>query len=158
MAANNVNDSQLFDEALPNLIERTDLQTIYTDGGYGSPEKDQELMKEKIEQIQTGIRGPKLNKEKLDLSDFEIKQSDEGIPTQITCPQEQTVSVESARKQERYVAHFKEKVCQACPLVEKCRAKKGKQNPDYHLRFSLKNVGVSQRRRKSWSIEKAAKI
>lgn len=149
VAANNINDNQLLDEALPNLVERTDLKILYTDGGYGGPEEDQDLMKKKIKQIQTGIRGRKLNKERLDLSDFEIEQSEEGIPTQIVCPQGQTVPVKLSSQKKGYTARFEEKICEACPLMEKCRTKKGKRYPGYHLRFSPENMTVSQRRRRS---------
>ena len=34
VAPNNVEDTQLRDGALPDLEERTDLETLYTDGGY----------------------------------------------------------------------------------------------------------------------------
>ena len=86
VAPNNIDDTKLLAEALPELKERTDLDTLYTDGGYGSPEMDESLAEEGVEQIQTAIRGRKPSSEKLHLSDFEIKQSDEGKPTQITCP------------------------------------------------------------------------
>ena len=35
VAPNNTDDSQLLAEALPNLQERTDLDTLMTDGGFG---------------------------------------------------------------------------------------------------------------------------
>ncbi|MEA1992543.1 MAG: transposase, partial [Thermodesulfobacteriota bacterium] len=40
VAPNNVDDTQLLDEALPDLKARTHVDTLYTDGGYGSPEMD----------------------------------------------------------------------------------------------------------------------
>ncbi|MDY6847409.1 MAG: transposase, partial [Chloroflexota bacterium] len=43
VAPNNVDDTQLLDEALHELKERTELDTLYTDGGYGSPETDDAL-------------------------------------------------------------------------------------------------------------------
>lgn len=39
------------EEALPNLTERTELETLYTDGGYGSPSADQTLRDNRVEQI-----------------------------------------------------------------------------------------------------------
>ncbi len=40
VAPNNIDDTQLLAEALPELKERTDLDTLYTVGGYGSPEME----------------------------------------------------------------------------------------------------------------------
>jgi hypothetical protein len=44
-------------EALPDLKKRTDLDTLYTDGGFGSPVADKTLQDYQVEQIQTAIRG-----------------------------------------------------------------------------------------------------
>jgi len=54
-----VDDTQLLDEALPELKARTELKILYTDGGYGSPETDDALRENEVEQIQTAIRGRK---------------------------------------------------------------------------------------------------
>jgi len=43
----------LLAEALPNLKERTELDTIYTDGGHGGPEADTVLQEQQVEHIQT---------------------------------------------------------------------------------------------------------
>ncbi len=40
VAPNNVDDTQLLAEALPNLKERTDLDTLITDGGFGGEVSD----------------------------------------------------------------------------------------------------------------------
>ena len=146
---NNVDDTQLLEESLPTLKDRTDLKTLFTDGGYGSPETDEALAKEKIQQIQTAIRGRKPSEEKLHLSDFEIKQTDKGIPTRITCPNQQTVGVQSNSQGKSFVAHFDRVICQSCPYSEICPAKPGKRDPDRHLRFKQAQVYVSQRRRMS---------
>ena len=41
VAPNHVEDAKLMEEALPDLKERTELETLYTDGGYGSSDADQ---------------------------------------------------------------------------------------------------------------------
>jgi hypothetical protein len=38
VAANSVDDAKMMEEVLPNLKRRTELKTLYTDGGYGSPD------------------------------------------------------------------------------------------------------------------------
>jgi hypothetical protein len=149
VAPNNVDDTQLLDEALPKLKERTDLDTLYTDGGYGSPETDDVLQESDVVQIQTAIRGRKPSAEKLHLSDFEIKQTDEGKPTQITCPRGQTVNLKSNHKRKSFVAHFAQDACRDCPFSEACPANPGKRDPRWHLRFTQAQANVAQRRRRS---------
>lgn len=149
VAPNNVDDAQLMEETLPNLKERTNLDTLYTDGGYGSPGADHTLRDNQIEQIQTAIRGRAPSAEKLNLADFKIKQAESGKPTRITCPRGQSVMVYSSSQKKAYVAHFGYEVCQACPLVQKCPAQRGKRDLRFHLRFSQKQVNMSQRRQRS---------
>jgi hypothetical protein len=154
VAPNNVDDTQLLKEALPDLKERTELEIMFTDGGYGSSETDEILAENQVEQIQTAIRGRKPSHEKLHLSDFEIKQTDDGKPTQITCPDGQTVSVQSSNKRKSFVAHFGEKDCQTCPLLPACPVKQGKRDQNWHLRFTQDQANVAQRRRRSLTHQK----
>jgi len=149
VASNNVDDAQMMEEALPELKERTNLETLYTDGGYGSPAADQTMLKAGVEQIQTAIRGRVPSNEKLNLSDFVIKQTEEGKPTQITCPQGQTVKVQSSSQKKGYVAHFELDVCQQCPLAGQCPAQHQKRDKRRHLRFTQAQSNSSQRRRRS---------
>src|SRR5450756_204372 len=53
VAPNNTEDAELLVEALPNLQARTELATLYTDGGYGSAEADQALQDNQVELVQT---------------------------------------------------------------------------------------------------------
>jgi len=149
VAANSVDDAKLMEEALPNLKERSELKTLYTDGGYGSPSADQAMQDNRVEQIQTAIRGRAPSTEKLNLSDFEIKQAESGKPTQTTCPQGQTVAVHPSSQKKGFVAHFEAEVCQACPFLQKCPAQRGKRDARFHLRFSQQQANMSQRRRRS---------
>jgi hypothetical protein len=48
VAPNNVDDGQLLAEALPNLKERTALETMITDGGYGSEVSDDALQEHRL--------------------------------------------------------------------------------------------------------------
>lgn len=58
VAPNNVDDAQLLAEALPSLQERTDVNTLITDGGYGGEASDSVLQEAKtVTLIQTAIRG-----------------------------------------------------------------------------------------------------
>jgi hypothetical protein len=154
------------EEALPDLKERTALETLYTDplgcrgiGGYGSPDADQTLLENRVEQIQTAIRGRAPSTEKLNLSDFEIEQTQKGVPAKITCPQAQTVAVHPSSQKKGYVSpssgvrsatHFEPTICQACPFYQKtCPAQPGKRDQRLHLNFNQQGANVSQRRRRS---------
>jgi len=113
--------------------------------------KAREAAKNLVEQIQTAIRGQAPSSEKLNLADFEIKQTESGKPTQITCPQQQTMTVHLGSQKKNYVAHFEAAVCQACPFFQKgvCPAQRGKRDLRFHLHFSQEQANMSQRRRQS---------
>jgi hypothetical protein len=150
VAPNSVDDAKLMEADVPNLTERTDLDTLYTDGGYGSPDADQILQKHQVEQIQTAIRGRAPSREKLNLADFDIQQTETGKPTQITCPQGQTVGVHPSSQKKGYVAHFELAICQTCPFYQtSCPAQPGKRDPRLRMNFSEAQANVSQRRRRS---------
>ena len=149
VASNHTEDAKMLVEALPGLKERTDLDTLYTDGGYGSSNADQVLQANKVEQIQTAIRGRTPSTEKCDLSDFKIKQAESGKPTQITCPQGQSTTVNTSSQKKAYVAHFGEEACLTCPLLPKCPVQRGKRDLRFHLRFDQKQINISQRRQRS---------
>lgn len=157
VAPNNIEDTQLLAEALPNLKERTAINKLYTDGGYGSPEMDQALQENGVEQTQTAIRGRAPNGKKLGLSDFEIQAAESGNPTRITCPQGQATAVQHGSMRKGYLAHFEARVCEVCPLVDKCPARKGKRDAVWRLRFTRAQMNVSQRRRRNQTHEHEAR-
>jgi hypothetical protein len=149
VAPNNMDDSQLLAEALPNLAERTALDTLYTDGGYGSSENDQSLADQHIEHLQTAIRGRTPNPEKLHLADFDLQCDEDGHPIQITCPTEQTVPIGLSRQGKAFVAHFDPERCAVCPLAKPCPVAPLKNDPRPRLHFSQIEARKAQRRRKS---------
>jgi len=149
VAPNNVDDGQLLAEALPNLRARTELNTMVTDGGYGSEVSDTALHNAQVSLIQTAIRGRTANPEKLSLSDFIIKFNQDHNPSRITCPKGQTVSVQTSIQQKALVAHFDNQKCQSCPLFSSCPAKPGKRDDRYHLRFTLADARSAERIKRS---------
>ena len=156
VAPNHAEDAALLVEALPNLKERTALERLYTDGGYGSEEADKILQAHQVEQIQTAIRGRTPSREKLHLEDFEIEQDSSGTPTKITCPQGQSVVLHLGSRKKGFVAHFETEICQACPFFQQdaCPARAGKQDTRFQLRFRQKQATISQRRRRSLAHQK----
>jgi len=154
IAPNNIDDSQLLAEALPNLEARTNLKTIITDGGHGSPKTDVVLEEHHVEHIQTAIRGRNPDPNKLHLSDFIIKINNDGKPVKVTCPEEQTVAAQTSSQKKAFVAHFASEVCQNCPLVDRCPTRPGKRDGRYHLRFTRSEAHSSERRRRSQEYSK----
>jgi hypothetical protein len=146
---NTTDDAAMLEETIPDLVENTEVEEIYVDGGYGSPQVDEDLQRHKIDLFQTAIRGRKPSSEKLYLSDFLLEQNEEGDPIKITCPHNQTTKVEEGRKDGRYLAYFEELLCAECPLQDQCPAEKLQRKAQRVLRFSGKQWRVAKRRRNS---------
>lgn len=135
-------------DALPELIERTNVERIYTDGGYGSPDLDEDMREAKVEQIQNAIRGRKPAEEKLGFDDFDWEIDDDGRPQEVTCPHGQRVAVQQRRKEYRYLAYFDAVVCGNCPFADQCPTKPLKRGPDRVLRFLQRDVNLALRRKR----------
>jgi hypothetical protein len=149
VASNNVDDSQLLAEGMPDLKKRTELDTIYTDGGHGGPDSDVVLQQQKVEHIQTAIRGRTLDPDKLYMADFTIRFNPDNQLVKVTCPHGQTEPAHSSSQKKAFVAHFGAVVCSTCPLVDKCPAQPGKRDPRRHVRFTQAQAQASERRRRS---------
>ena len=145
---NNIEDADMLIDALPELTERTNVERIYTDGGYGSPDLDEDMREAKVEQIQTAIRGRKPAEEKLGLDDFDWETDDDGRPQEVTCPHGQRVAVQQRRKEYRYLTYFDAVVCGNCPFADQCPTKPLKRRPDRVLRFSQREVNLALRRKR----------
>jgi hypothetical protein len=146
---NNTDDAAMLAEALPDLIERTDVDQVYTDGGYNSPAVDDLMRAHQIEQIQTAIRGRKPPRDKLGLEDFTWETNADGKPQMVTCPHGQHVPVAPGRKAHRFCATFQAPDCESCPWVEQCPTKRLKRKLKYVLRFSQHQVDLALRRQRS---------
>ena len=148
VAPNNVDDSQLLAEALPNLQERTDLDTLITDGGFGGEASDTALDGQEVKLIQTAIRGPKLDSHRLHLADFDVHFDPQGVPSDIVCPYGQKVPIIPGRTT-GLQARFDPEICAACPfhLEGRCRTQPQKRDPRYLLAFTPKQVQAAQRRK-----------
>ena len=117
-APNTTDDTELLREALPTLVERTDLDTLHTDGGFGSPDVDTALRPHAIVQIQTAFRGLAPEPDRVTLADFEPTPATADQPEHLTCPHGQTAEVEPGRRPDRFIARFE---CPPdCPLLAHC--------------------------------------
>lgn len=151
VAPNTTEDSALLMAALPELKQRTDLNTLHTDATYGSPEADTVLRATQVTLIQTAIRGRKPNTAKLHLADFAMTQDAQGLPLAITCPQGQTVPVTPSGKPQRFAAEFASAVCQTCPLYTtgRCPPQPDNRRRSLRLTFTQAEVEKAQRHRRS---------
>jgi hypothetical protein len=152
VASNNVDDPKLLLEALPDLLKRTGLNTLYTDGGFGSPDVDLAMSTHRIEHIPTGIRGPKANPEKLSLADFEFDMIGADPPTQIRCPQGQAVKVQLTQSKSACAADFDLRICSQCPFGqnEQCLTYKPVRKSVLfrHLNIALSDARLAKRRQR----------
>lgn len=147
-ASNNTDDDQLLAEALPNLQERTDLDTLIVDGGFGGEASDVAIEDQSVKVIQTAIRGPKPDPQKFHLADFDIQFDLQGTPRDITCQQGQNTTITSARTTGLH-ARFDTDICSICPFQKegRCHTKPQKRDRRYLLAFTLKQVKAAQRRK-----------
>ncbi len=149
VAPNNVEDADLLIKTLPELKERTQVQILYTDGGFGSPEADIHLLDQQVELIQTGIRGNTPDADKFSLADFIFETDQQGKPLTITCPNQQQVPVQAGRTT-GYVVRFDPALCHRCPfgLHQRCPAVPKKRNQSFKLNFTQARVNHARRRQR----------
>jgi len=148
VAPNNIDDAALLCEALPELKERTNVQELYTDGGFGSPEADLVLREHDVKLHQTHMRGKAPDPAKYNLADFSIICDDEGNPAYLGCPHKQIVPILPARTT-GFVARFNAAQCQKCPAYKnQCRVQLMKRRSVCRLNFTLANVLWALRRQR----------
>jgi hypothetical protein len=148
--SNTTDDSVLLTTALPELVERSQVSELYTDGGYNSPAVDAALAEHQVVHVQTAIRGGQADSKRLSLKDFAIETTQSGTPVKLTCPGEQTVAVSTGRTPVWFNVRFDAERCASCPFFgTPCPAKPGKRDPRPLLRFTKDEVALAQRRRRS---------
>ncbi|MHB8630241.1 MAG: transposase [Aggregatilineales bacterium] len=147
-APNATDDGALLNAAVPNLVARTAVDELHTDGGYNSPVVDTTLTANHIEQFQTAIRGAQPATDHLSVSDFVFSRDDQRRPLTVTCPQGQSVTVVPARNDQRFTALFDASLSDHCPLLAQCPTQAMSKKPKRVLRFDQRAVNVAHRRAK----------
>ena len=147
--SNNTDDAAMLDEALPELKARLDVDEMWNDGGYNSPDVDETMRQEGVEQIQTAIRGRQPGAERLGLADFAWETNADGKPQRVHCPHGQPGAIFPGRKKGRYRVAFAAPDCADCPFRDRCPSKPLKRKSARVLRISQRQVDVAQRRRRS---------
>jgi hypothetical protein len=145
--ANSTDDAALLEDAVPNLVARTAVDEMYTDGGYNSPTVDEVFNDHGIELYQTAIRGKQPDADRVTVSDFVFTRDENGTPQAVRCPGGQDAEVVTARQSGRFTARFDADVCEGCPLRDHCPTQRLKRKPQYRiLRFDQQQVNVAHRR------------
>jgi hypothetical protein len=148
-APNTTDDEEFLVEGLPKLKERTDLDALWTDGGYTGPDAEDALREEQVEHIPTNLRGRRTAPERLGLETFSWEVNAEGAPTAVTCARGQKAEVKGARKANRFVAYFDQPGCETCPFAEGCPARPMKRRKARSLNVSLRQVQVALLRQRA---------
>lgn len=148
VAPNNVDDSQLLAEALPNLQARTAVKTMITDGGFGGAASDDALQAaQTVTLVQTALRGVQPDPAKFALADFGVQTDVQGQPVTLTCPHGQTVTVTPGRTT-GWQARFDPTDCTTCPFQQngRCRTQPQKRDLRYLLTFTIPEMRAAKRR------------
>lgn len=135
---NTTEDTTLLLEALPNLTERTQVDTLYNDASFCGPDVDDALRRAGIKQIPSALPGRAPDPQYTHLSDFEFHFDDQGQLSQMTCPHGHTLPVEQDPDAGRYVASLSDVSCPDCHFR--------KSQSRSVLRFSQAELDVALRR------------
>jgi hypothetical protein len=112
VAPNNVEDSRILGERLPEMHRKTpDLGELHTDGAYGSEANDRQLAQLQILAVQTGIRGPSAR------APMRIERDQAGL-LHARCAAGHLVPGSSTAK--HYKAEFAAAHCAGCPFAAVC--------------------------------------
>ena len=151
VAPNTTEDETLLTAALPELKQRTDLDTLYTDGAYGGPQSDTVLREQQVTLIQTAIKGLQLDPRLPAGRRFRHHAGCCGCSHLImTCPEGQTVPVTPGGKPQRFAAQFAPPTCEACPLYAagRCPPQPDNRRRSLRLTFDQAEVEKAQRHRR----------
>lgn len=119
VAPNVMDDGQFLVDVLPALVERTDVQELYVDGGYNGSLADDPLRLNHVTLIPSAIRGATPVGDRLTLDQFDWQADPDGWPQSITCPHGQVAPVLRGT-QDHFQAHFDMSLCMTCPLLHHC--------------------------------------
>jgi hypothetical protein len=144
---NSADDGEMLVDAVESLVARTDVETLYTDGGYNGPRVDEALARHGIEQVQTGIRGGTARGLGRDAFDWEVDAK--GKPVAVICPGEQRGVIDHGRNARNLLARFDEAICSTCALRDHCPTDRLKRRSERVLRLTERQVHAARRVRRS---------
>jgi hypothetical protein len=149
VAPNSTDDEQMALDGLEELKARTDLKTLWTDGGYNGPALETALHQHCIEHIPTRVRGGRSGPDRVGLEAFSWERDGAGVPLAVSCPGGQRVEVRAGRRASRFLADFDQPRCGSCLLADQCPTRPLKRRPVRVLRVRARQVQVAQLRQRA---------
>ena len=146
--SNTTDDQDLFVQDIKELKEETEIEEVWTDGGYVGEKAHEAAEENEVEHNMTAIKGRSKEEGKIGLEDFTIKQSEDGKVVEVICPGGESGEIKHGNKPGRYTAGFNAKKCAQCPFRNQCPVKKLKKKEICVLRFSQGNVRTALQRQK----------
>ena len=117
---NQKDDAAILAEDLPDMLEKTpDLNEAHVDGGFGSPAVDIVAKEERVNIIQTAVKG---NIAKVPIS----VQGNEDIGFTVNCPHSEQPATQGIKLKKNYKANFDLDKCKNCPFQQNCPAYKNR--------------------------------
>jgi len=148
VAPNTKDDEQLAVEAVAGLKARTELEALWTDGGYNGPDAEAAFRTNQIEHIPTNVRGGHPAPHRMGLDAFRWETDEAGNPVAVNCPGGQGVEVRAGRKRGRFLANFEGTVCETCAMRDQCPTQSVKRRTKRVLRTRARSVQVAQLRQR----------
>lgn len=143
-APNVTEDTALLQEALPELKDRTEVDTLYNDAGFCGPEVDDLLNRLEITQVPSALRGRAADPEHTTLADCDIHLDADGRPISLTCPHGYTADIALGRKEGRFIARWAADACPECHFSSHHAGRNP--SPQTCLRFSKTDLVRALRR------------
>lgn len=140
---NTTSDVDMLSERLPDIQERTGVDTLYVDGGYSGERVDQTAEQLGIDLRYSSLTGKIANPDRLSYTNFKI----EDRKIIIECPEDQKSKRASFDKKSNTLsAHFDMETCKNCPRFEQCPVKL--QKKDAVIRVNKKTILADEARQK----------
>lgn len=146
---NLTDDEQMAVDALPGLKARTELETLWTDGGYTGPTAESTFREHQVEHVPTSIRGCHVSSTKLGLSALSWELDEAGDPRTVRCPGDQHVMVRAGFSPDRFIADFDARICERCSWADQCCTEPRKRRPVRAVYVSARQAQVARLRRRS---------
>jgi hypothetical protein len=154
VAPNTTDDEALLAETVPELKQRTEVDTLEIDGGYTGPTASQVCAELGVTLNPSAIRGRTPDPTTLGLDAFTWDTASDTTP-RITCPYGQTVDLMPGRKAHRRRAAFDATKCGPCPLAERCPTRPLKRHPQRVLHVDQRQIEVAQLRQRCAQLQQA---
>jgi Transposase DDE domain len=152
VAPNLADDQDLMAAALPELIERTGLSKLWTDGGFTGEKADRTIAQHKIEQVPTALRGEAGAEDKLAWQDFAWQLDAAHEPVAVTCPGGQSVAVMGRERPYRSCV-FDQATCRQCPLQARCKGTVSCHDTKRTMWLPLRTIHNALRRQRTRTVQ-----